>query len=109
MQHEFTNTVIHEAYELSEHRCQCTDPDCPHRSDDKGRCRQILRWLARDDNAPDGWQAIHIDPTGPGTISNCQLLCSRCYEHAVAASRSTEPVVERRRPTLAAATAGSYS
>ncbi len=105
MQHEFSHTVIREAYELSQHRCQCTDPNCPHHSDDEGRCRQILRWTAQDELARDGWRAVHIEPTGPGTIGNCQVLCSHCYEHAVATSRSTEPIAERRR--LALATAGS--
>jgi len=105
MQHEFPHAVIREAYDLSQHRCQCTDPDCPHHSDDEGRCRQILRWPAQDDTARDGWRAVHIDPTGPGAIGNCQILCSQCYAHAMATSRSTEPVVERRRPALVAATA----
>ena len=107
MQHEFSHTVIREAYELSQHRCECTDPDCPHHSDDEVRCFKILRWSAHDDAAADGWQAVHMEPTGPGTIGNCQLLCSRCYEYAMATSRLTEPAIERRRPAFAAATAGS--
>ena len=108
MQHEFPSLVIRAAYDLSQHRCQCTDPDCSHRSDDEGRCRQIVRWPAQNDTARDGWRAVHIEPTGPGIIGNCQVLCSRCYEYAVATSRPTEPAaIERRRPALAAATAGN--
>ena len=107
MQHEFPNLVIRAAYDLSQHRCQCTDPGCPHRNDDEGRCRQILRWPAQDEPARDGWRAVHIETAGPGIIGNCRVLCSRCFEYAAAASRSTEPVVERRRLALTAATVGS--
>ncbi len=107
MQHEFPHAVIREAYNLSQHRCQCTDPNCPHKSDDEGRCYQILRWPAHGDNTPDGWHAVHIDPAGPGTISNCQVLCSRCYQYALATGRLTKPAVERRRPVLVPATAGA--
>ncbi len=107
MQHEFSHAVIREAYDLSQHRCQCTDPDCPHHSDDEGRCRQILRWPAQGEPARDGWQAVHQDPSVPGIIGNCQVLCSHCFAHAMATRRVTEPVVKQRRLTLATATAGN--
>ena len=103
MQHEFSHVVIREAYDLSQHRCQCTDPSCSHHSDDEGRCRQILRWPAQGEPVRDGWHVIHRDPTGPGTIGNCQVLCSQCYAHAMATRRATKPLVQRGRPALVTA------
>ncbi len=103
MQHEFSHVVIRQAYDLSQHRCQCTDPSCSHHSDDEGRCRQILRWPAQGEPVRDGWYVIHRDPTGPGTIGNCQVLCSQCYAHAMATRRATKPLVQRGRPALVTA------
>ena len=110
MQHEFSHEIVRDAYELGGHRCGCTDASCGHHGDDEGRCGQFLRWIAQGEESPDGWQARHMESTGPGNISNCQILCAACANHAAAVAAAAaashavlpDPVVPLRirRPML---------
>ena len=91
MEHEFSHEVIHEAYERSNHRCQCTDPECQHTSGEGDRCTHFLRWLAWNDiRADDCWRVMHVDAEGPGTIGNAMVLCAECAEHAIELAQRAE-------------------
>ena len=90
MEHEFPHAVIRQAYELADHRCQCTDPRCSHHAGGDGRCSRVLRWAARGNG--DSWQVSHIHPVGPGIISNCRVLCDKCYKHEMALRQRGEAV-----------------
>jgi len=76
MQHEFSHVVIREAYDLSQHRCQCTDPSCSHHSDDEGRCRQILRWPAQGEPVRDGSETPPVQAQSV-TVRYCAVSVMR--------------------------------
>ena len=78
--------MVRQAYEQCEHRCECTNPDCNHDGGEAGRCTQILRWGAweEEEHSPDSWQTHPIDPDGPPYISNIRILCTNCSQQAVA-------------------------
>ena len=80
MVREFSHAVVHEAFELCGHRCECADPNCTHKANRNDRCVQFLRLVAQDEPARDGWVAHHIHADQPGTISNCRILCTNCSQ-----------------------------
>ena len=84
MRPEFPHAVVRQAYNQCGHRCECTNPNCNHKADEQGRCRQVLRWGAWEqaEDSADSWEPHHIDPSRPGTITNCQILCTDCGRQA---------------------------
>ncbi len=84
MRQEFPHTLVRQAYDRCEHRCECTNPNCDHDADKYGRCTQMLRWGAweEENDSPDSWEPHLIDPDRPPYISNICLLCTNCSQHA---------------------------
>lgn len=77
----FMPEVVKEAFLRAQGRCECSDLDC------KGHGRTSLS-LSRGDRRcsrtfffperGEKWVARPIDPNGPFTAANCEILCLQC-------------------------------
>ena len=70
----FSESVKNQAFVRSGGRCECqrihSGLQAPHHG---GRCpRTFARFGA--------WEAHHINADGPTILSNCEALCTTCYE-----------------------------
>lgn len=76
MAEPFPDDVVSQAFLRSGGRCECMRVTHGH----VGRCPQILHWGLRGWEVPGGWEAHHRDSNGPGTLSNCEILCQDCHK-----------------------------
>ena len=88
MVEEFPHAVVREAFNSSGLRCECTDPNCSHDSDEEGRCIQALRWIGQGEAARDGWQARRINLDRPPYATNIRIVCTNCGRQATARQRA---------------------
>ena len=79
----FTPEVVREAFLRAKGRCECRRLDC------KGHGRSSLTLSSGDLRCsrtfffPERrvkWLATVIDPSGPYTLENCEILCMQCAE-----------------------------
>jgi hypothetical protein len=73
----FSLTVVQAAWKRAGGNCECQRATCGHGF----RCGKSLRWELRGSEAVGGWEAHHIDRYGPGTLSNCEILCQYCHKN----------------------------
>ncbi len=73
----FSEETKRQAWERSGHRCECKRATHNH---PYGRCPNILIWGRKGQDRSDGWEAHHITSGGPDTLSNCEILCTRCHK-----------------------------
>ena len=72
----FSDDVIDAAWARSSGRCECRRTTHNH----NGRCLHTLVKSMQGKEEPGGWEAHHIDATGPDTIINCEILCQSCHK-----------------------------
>jgi hypothetical protein len=73
----FAESLVALAWHRSGRRCECQMQGCLH----YGRCSNILVWNHRGLETAFGWEAHHINPAGPATLSNCLILCQQCHKN----------------------------
>lgn len=75
----FSQSVINQAFQRSEGRCECNRLEHRHMT---GRCSTLLD----PDNTQPGhqWNANHITaqrlPSSSDGLSNCEILCIPCHK-----------------------------
>lgn len=73
----FPQSVIDDAWSRSGGKCECKRTGHGH----TGRCNRTLIYNDRGKDDSSGcWEAHHIDPDGPDTLSNCEILCCDCHK-----------------------------
>jgi hypothetical protein len=78
MSDPFPPNVVDQAFRCSGGRCECTRSS--HTGHPLGRCGVVLRADRRGSEQSGGWEAHHRDSNGPGTLSNCEILCQACHK-----------------------------
>jgi hypothetical protein len=72
----FSDSVVKDAWNRSNGRCECTRQSCRH----TGRCNKTFRWESRGAETELGWEAHHVNANGSDTLSNCEILCQTCHK-----------------------------
>lgn len=84
MAEAFSKEVIDAAWNRSGGKCECTRVSHAHGA----RCRTKLNKASRGKESPQGWEAHHKNSNGPGTLSNCEILCQDCHKGTQSFGRS---------------------
>ena len=79
----FPGQIVAEAWAMAMARCECTRTS----HDRLGKCTQMLKIRVQGEGRLGGWEAHHIDPDGPGTLSNCEILCQKCHKATLSYGR----------------------
>ena len=73
----FSEETVREAWKRANERCECRRTICDHTL----RCNKELLWGSRGVETEYGWEAHHINASGPDSLSNCEILCQRCHKN----------------------------
>ena len=72
---KFRDKVIRDVWNILDGRCQCFCLTHSH----LGVCYEPLVWENRGMDKKGGWKTHPRDIDGPGTHTNCEILCTKCY------------------------------
>lgn len=77
MAKSFPDSVVRQAWERSQGKCECRMTNCgqsiPH--------GKALKWEDRgNDYSQYGWEAHHRNSNGEPVVSNCAILCIPCHK-----------------------------
>jgi len=73
----FHDDVIKQAWERAGEQCECNRRTHSHF---RTPCGKPLVWKNRGGIGQGAWEAHHINVSGGDVLSNCEILCSGCYE-----------------------------
>ena len=74
------DTVLRQAWQRSEGKCQCTRIDHGH---PYVRCNKRLVWERQDKLVPGGWRIRKRIGYGKNATSACEILCWECFQKAI--------------------------
>lgn len=80
----FPSSVLDEAWKRSRGRCECRRKGCGH----SGRCSRLLWKASQGKESRMGWEAHHVNRNGPGSLTNCEVLCQPCHKNTRSFGRS---------------------
>lgn len=64
---KFPDSIVEQAWKRSGGECE--------------NCGGELHESSQGAESDYGWEAHHVDPSGPNTLSNCKILCQECHKN----------------------------
>jgi len=84
----FPDDVVKQAWERAGTQCECNKRTHSHHYIP---CAKFLVWDKRGSAIQGGWEAHQINNEGTFTLTNCEILCWRCYE--IESVKSSGPAI----------------